>query len=576
MRANRWVLSGAAVVGFLLAGSLAGAGGSLPTERPGARIPRNDAKVELGRRLFFDPAVSRSGKNSCASCHDPEHGFSDPQRRSDDDLGFTRRHSQTILDADANPSAHWDGEFKTVEDLATARLGPMTGEGSYGGAPGSRPPPSTPVPVTPEGLDAGIEIGGQRITFALPGIHDVEATLTAGGRYREAMTAAFLDSEATLERMSKAIGAYVRSVRSTLSPFDRYLRGEKTALTASAQRGLALFKGRASCSQCHVVDSKDRWPLLTDFQFHDTGLEWRAGTQVDPGRKNLTGASADERAFKTPTLRDVALRGPYMHDGSLRTLEEVVNYYAKGCTAEPNLDTKIRPFEATDGDVADLVAFLRSMTGEVRPGLAPSAWSRRAARTTLRFVNGVGVAIPEMPVTVEPAGDTLPGDLPLSSPTLHLVTGQDGKISFAPPSRTHVRLVLPGDLVPLGGPFVPDTCTTADIQIPIAGRCTVVVTLPPGVAAPDTILLERGGGPFRPLPFEVPAEITLHVRSADRMPMRRIQVLEVGGHVVAGYEAWVMTGRTNTVSVEVPGWPADRRYPLVDLAVGATVKAEAP
>jgi cytochrome c peroxidase len=579
----------AAVAGLLATSAFAG--GAFPTERPGAKSRADDPHVELGRRLFFDPAVSRSGRNSCASCHDPEHGFSDPSRRSEDDVGFTRRHSQTILDAELNPNAHWDGEFLTVEELATARLGPMTpGGDSYSGGRGRSPRPTTPIPVTP---DDGPE--GARPTVVkvlVPTLRDVSGTLQASGRYREAMAAAYGSPDVTLDRLATALGAYVKSVRSTLSPFDRFLRGQKTALDDSAQRGLKLFQGRAGCVQCHTMASTGRWPLFTDYKFHDTGIAWKAGQAaatardtvlgpdavaalVDSGRQAFSTVAEDARTFKTPTLRDVALRGPYMHDGSLRTLEEVVGYYARGCTKEPNLDSLIRPFEASAQDVADLVAFLHALTGEVRPGLAPSAWARRAPVTKLRFVNGRGEPMKQLGVTLVPDGETLPGDHALTSPTVRLTTDDRGRIEFKPPFRTHARIVLDGDVEPAGGAFVPDSCGEADVVVPVIGTCTVVVTMPAGVAAPDSIVAERGG-PIPSFPFEAPPGVTLQVASGDRSSLRRVQALAVGDHAVAAYEAWVLSDRSNTVFLRVPGWPSDRVLPILNLQVGATLKTDAP
>ncbi len=541
--------------------ALAGGGDRYGSGRVSAK---EAAKIELGRRLFFDPLVSRSGERSCASCHDPEYGFSDPARVSEDDIGNTIRHSQTILDSALNPTAHWDGEFNSVEALVTARIGlpqgrigshgaPLlpsfampsigTGQGAgfgegtpsrrrggggggYGGGTPSSPPPasgghtpSTPRggsspsrPDTPDAApaaapgarapesgggegDAGDE-GGEdyddsgddasggdeggasderrkpeeekpvtaKELAKLPRVQDV---LEQGGRYDEAFKAAFGNSSVTTARIAAAIGAYCRSVKSTESAYDRYAKGDKFAMSEAAVRGFKLFKGKAGCAKCH--DHKAKHAPFTDFGFHNTGVSWlglsdaereelsrsQLRAMMDQGRERFTNSGRDRRAFKTPTLRDLTRRGPFMHDGRFETLDEVVRHYAAGGSIasgskDPRQDKLLRPFAVTDGEVADLVAFLESLTGDERPGLAKKAWHARASTSRLRLVDGKGKPLVGMPVRVLPVGDTLPGDSRRTSMTVNLVSDGKGWIEYAPPAKTHVRLLLPNGLTPEG------------------------------------------------------------------------------------------------------------------------------
>jgi len=151
--------------------------------------------------------------------------------------------------------------------------------------------------------------------------------------------------------MIQALSSFVRSVLSGNSPFDRFINGDVTALTTDQQAGLRLFRGRGNCSACHVG------PTLTDERTHNTGVAWRDGALVDRG------ASGGD--FKTPTLREVARTAPYMHDGSLRTLESVVDFYDGGGRSNPSLDPEILPLRLTDDEKRQLVSFLHALSGDV-------------------------------------------------------------------------------------------------------------------------------------------------------------------------------------------------------------------
>jgi cytochrome c peroxidase len=347
---------------------------------------REDALVELGRRLFFDPGASHSTAVSCASCHRPEHGFSDPSPMSADDFGTTARRSQPVLNLAGGAAFHWDGEFTSIEHLVSARTGDT------------------------RSIDGGSYRGSDSTDGRTRKVTPVADVLAKAGLYGEGFQAAFGDAQPTRERLAAAVAAYVRTLRSTESAFDRYRAGDAEALTPAARRGLHLFEGRGGCSQCHTVEGAR--PTFTDERFHNTGLAHRRNgganarrqaarnAVVDPqdGRRAVSKRDGDARAFKTPALRDVALRAPYMHDASHPTLDAVVRYYATECgkTGDPAMDPLLKPFdegkpaEEVNRDVADLVAFLNSLTGSTRAGLAASAWALRAPRMRLRLLDPKG------------------------------------------------------------------------------------------------------------------------------------------------------------------------------------------
>jgi cytochrome c peroxidase len=429
--------------------------------------------VELGRRLFFDPGASHSKRVACASCHDPEHGYSDPAVVSNDDFGQTTRHSQPLLGLRLESPLHWDGEFASIEDLVAARTGAVRSR--FGGYRGDGQAQETLLKVTP-----------------------VAETLASAGLYGSAFEAAFGDPKPTPERLSMALGWYVRSLEPTPSPYDRYAAGDASALSPEAVRGLELFRGRAGCAQCHAADGER--PAFTDHAFHNTGVAKSPAARARRGRGPVPGLDEGHgrfskraehaRAFKTPSLRDVALRAPYMHDGSFATLEAVVRYYALDCgsSGDDRMDARLAPFAAgrpaaeTDQDVRDLVAFLVSLTGETRAGLATTEWSRRPEKMRLRFVNQDGTPY-RGAVALAPAGDPIPAGGPSRAPSasapFHVTTDAEGWVETPPPSTTHLSVrVLGANLRPVGGDFVPDTCREG------------VLTLEPGTPH----LAGHGGG----------------------------------------------------------------------------------
>lgn len=290
----------------------------VPPDNPGTR-----ASVVLGRRLFFDPRLSRDGRVSCASCHQPSHAFADTVPRSRGAAGrLGGRNAPAIVNRAYGLSFFWDGRATTLE-LQLLQ----------------------PIQDSRE--------------MDLP-LDTLIVRLKADPSVRWAFIAAFPDG-VNATNVARALAAYVRTVRSGDSRYDRYGDGDAAALSGAERRGSQLFFGKANCSTCHLGAN------LTDEQFHNTGIS--EGTP-DPGRSAVTGRDADRGAFKTPTLRDVASSAPYMHDGSLRTLESVVEFYDRGGRANPNLDREVRRLDLTAPEREDLVAFLRALSSPA-PTCAP-------------------------------------------------------------------------------------------------------------------------------------------------------------------------------------------------------------
>ena len=572
-------LLGFASVGIavLSAGPLALAAG--PKATPPKPIAES-ARVELGRRLFFDPAASRSGMRSCADCHDPQHGYSDEVAISRDARGATPRRTQTLVDCVDSPTMDWLGAFKRIEDVVGARS--ETGQ-------------DTPKPAYYGGVITPSDPSLQFVSSAVPNSeiplpHDV---LAASGRYRGAFMAAYTESNPTPERIVGAISAYCRSIRSGESDYDRYAAGDKSALSDAAQRGLELFRGKAACVSCHTMDGKRA--TFSDYKFHQTGLPEVASVsapvdalaasevvallrRVGVGRLPIPPVPSAPRSsagpsvtvpvvsallpvatprggFKTPTLRDVAQRGPFMHNGSLTTLEEVVRFFL----SEPatGSDELMPNYAATDGEIADIVAFLQSLSSASRPGAPHVAWSLRATKTRLHFADADGKALASWPVVLAPAGDVIPGG-PATSEQLHLVTDREGWVSFTPPGTTHVRMVLEGGLRPEGGCWIPDTCTEARLTIPICGTGHMRVTMPADAPVPETLELVHGGGTYFP------------DRKPARTFLRKEAVVEAGGLSIVLYSGAIRTDvLPNAVLLVPPGLTSDGKSAL-DVTMGPT------
>jgi cytochrome c peroxidase len=438
----------AAVVGLVSLIASAGPARLFAADAAPTAVDRDVARVELGRRLFFDPVVGREGRVGCASCHDPEHGFSDRRLRSVDETGELPRHSQPLTDL-VGEGFHWDGEFDTVADVVRARVLPrveaVTASATRAlsrAKSAAATPAQFDAPAARRAL-ADLAVGGGyyselRVTAAPPEPVSIADRIAAGGAYADGFASAFGDPVATTPRVVEAIDAYVRSLRTTQNALDRFLAGRADALAPPARRGLELFRGRAGCSACHLIEGPR--PLLTDGKFHDTGVS--AGGAG--GRRARTFATPDAAAFKTPSLRDVSRRAPYMHDGSLATLADVVRYYDHGGRDRDDLylDARVHPLKLGDSDVADLVAFLESLAGEERAALgAPMPW--RPARVVVRVETTDGRGVAGRAVHVRPFGDRLATAATLPA-AVEVVTDARGDASFAFPLTTHVVLTTDG------------------------------------------------------------------------------------------------------------------------------------
>ncbi len=286
--------------------------------------PLTPEKVALGRKLFLDPILSRDRSLACASCHDPERGFTDGRTVS---VGvFARkgtRNVPTLINRAYGRSFFWDGRITGLEEQV---LKPIQ---------------------DPKEMDMTLD--------------EVVARLNQETEYRQRFQTAF-GRAICAQDVAKALASFVRTILSGGAPVDRYyLTGDATALSEPAMRGLRLFQGKGRCTACHLG------PTFTDERFHNTGVAWRDGRLLDEGRYAITKREADRGAFKTPTLREVSRTAPYMHDGSLATLADVVERYNGGGIPNPHLDNELRPLHLTTEEKQELVAFLRSLSTTPSP-----------------------------------------------------------------------------------------------------------------------------------------------------------------------------------------------------------------
>lgn len=276
------------------------------------------ASVSFGKELFFDQQLSIDGSTSCASCHRPEYAFAEPDTVPHGVGGRPgKRNTPGVLNTAYYPELLWDGSEKSLESQA---IGPL---------------------LNPD------EMGNRN-----------EESLVArlkkkyGQRSQDAM-----GEPLSLNSISKALASYQRTLFSGDSDFDRFEAGQREAISEAARRGRTLFFGSTGCGNCHVP------PLFTDFEFHNLGAGWRGTGDDDLGRFVVTGEQHDIGAFRTPSLRDVERTAPYMHDGSIGTLREVVEFYNRGGRANENRDRLIIPLGLTSSEIDDLVAFLNTLSG---------------------------------------------------------------------------------------------------------------------------------------------------------------------------------------------------------------------
>ncbi len=295
-----------------------------PTVPVSKANPSTPEKVSLGQMLFFDPRISGSGVISCATCHNPALGWSDALPKGLGHMGGRLgRHTPTIINVAYGEPYFWDGRAATLEDQAK---GPLTSAAE---------------------MNMPAEAAVKRIQ-SIPG-------------YVVAFERAFPGQSISLDTFAAAVASYERTVVSSSAPFDKWVAGETEAISAAAKRGFVLFNGKANCAVCH-----SGW-RMTDDGFHDIGL---LGT--DRGRAAIApGIVQLEHAFKTPTLRNINLRAPYMHDGSLPTLSAVIDHYDHGFEHRDSLDGQIHTLGLTSDEKADLLAFLDTLTSVDAPTVVP-------------------------------------------------------------------------------------------------------------------------------------------------------------------------------------------------------------
>ena len=280
--------------------------------------PYSPAKAELGRTLFFDPILSGANVRSCATCHNPGLSWGDglPRAVGEGQTVLPLR-SPTLIAVAWFPRLGWDGKFRDIESVA---FGPIT---------------STTNMNLPE--------------------KELVERLSAIPGYVQAFNTAFGDRTVTRRKIELALATYERTIVPSTSPFDRWVEGDQLAISAAAKRGFAIFAGKAHCTGCHSGFA------FSDGSFHDIGTAKGA----DIGRGRLFPNSVPLRyAFKTPTLRDVSRRAPYMHDGSVPTLEAVIDLYDRGGIERPSRSKLIFPLGLSKTEKSDLIAFLGTLTGE--------------------------------------------------------------------------------------------------------------------------------------------------------------------------------------------------------------------
>jgi len=311
--------------------------------------PMTDEKIELGKMLYFDPRLAGDSSIACAKCHDPEKGFSNGVQMSDAYPGTKHwRHVPTVLNAAYGNAQFWDGRADTLEAQA---LGP---------------------------IQAPIEMN-QNLTHLVEKLSNIP-------EYNQRFKKVF-NSDVTTENLAKAIAAFERTIVSKPGRVDKYLKGDKKALTEAEVRGMTLFTGKANCIACH------HGPALTDGEFHTTGVPEidalktesdRVATRhffatdqrfpnprsvnYDYGRELITKSASDKGKFKVPSLRELKYTAPYMHNGAFETLDDVVEFYNKGGGDLPNKDPLLKPLKLTEAESADLVSFLEALSSDEQPG----------------------------------------------------------------------------------------------------------------------------------------------------------------------------------------------------------------
>lgn len=346
----------------------------LPADTWSYYVPRDNpltaAKVELGRKLFFDSRLSADGRVSCANCHKPELAFTDGLMMAEGVEGRRGpRNSPTLLNALFTPNQFWDGRAGSLEEQAVQ---PLINE---------------------------LEMGNE--SFA-----EVVERVRARREYQTEFRAVF-GGEISIALIGKALAAYERTLVAGASPFDHFMAGEQKAISDAAKRGLALFRGKARCSRCHTFS--EQLPFFTDFSYHNTGVaagdpafaklarQAYAAAETDKAKEVIDRLSKEEGgselgrilvsyqvfdlgAFRTPSLRNVALTAPYFHDGSAPTLLDVIKFYNAGGRQNINREWDLNALDLSADEQRDLVALLESLTGKMPVQCCPAEMIHSAAQ----------------------------------------------------------------------------------------------------------------------------------------------------------------------------------------------------
>ena len=333
---------------FLLLTALAGISASfadanslLPTEKDKEWLmpetppypednPPNQDRITLGKQLFFDPRLSGDENMSCATCHNPVFGWSDGLSVGKGVKSkLLARATPTVINTAYNGIQMWDGRKPNLEEQA---MGPVDSPDEMAQNP-----------------------------------NKLFAFLKANSEYSAAFAKAYPGEAIDGKTLGKAIASYERTVISINSPFDRWLKGDQNALTEQQIRGFRLFSDteKTNCTACHQA------PNFTDNGFHNVGLASYGVDSPDIGRFKIKPLPSLKGAFKTPTLRDVALTAPYFHDGSAKTLIDVMKHYNKGGEQKKDLAPEIKELKLIDTEIQDIVAFMQALTSTPKPVVLP-------------------------------------------------------------------------------------------------------------------------------------------------------------------------------------------------------------
>ena len=289
-----------------------------PVPYPSDNKPNSD-REKLGKTLFFDPRISGDGNASCATCHNPGLAWTDglPTAKGAKSVILDRK-SPTIFNAAYHTELMWDGRKKSLEDQAS---GPM---------------------------EAPTEMNADMTRLL--------ASLNTISGYKKMFAKAYPGEPINEDTVTKAIATFERTIVSKNSPFDKWVKGDSKALTKQQVKGFELFVGKGNCLDCHSGAT------FSDNGYHNIGLASYGRENPDLGRYAIKAVDSRKGAFKTPTLREISRRAPYFHDGSVKTLEEVIEHYNKGGEVTTNLDKAIKPLNLTNDEKKAIVAFLESLT----------------------------------------------------------------------------------------------------------------------------------------------------------------------------------------------------------------------